>query len=43
VIDLLSTLKLPEMLTEPYLNVLRISRSLLLLVSDAQSLYQAKK
>jgi len=42
VIDLLSLLQLAELNGEPYRNVLHISRSLLLLVSDAQSLYQAE-
>lgn len=41
VIDLLNTLELAEMNCLPIPNVLRISRSLLLLISDAHSLYQA--
>lgn len=41
VIDLLSTLELAELNSSPFRNVLQISRSLLLLASDAQSLYQA--
>lgn len=41
VIDLLATLELAELNVSPMRNVLQISRSLLLLASDAHSLYQA--
>lgn len=41
VIDLLTTLELAELDNLPSRNVLQISRSLRLLASDAQSLYQA--
>ncbi|WP_157883360.1 hypothetical protein [Pseudomonas sp. ATCC 13867] len=42
VIDLPSTLRLAELNSAPFCDVLQICRSLLLLASDAQSLYQAE-
>ncbi|WP_178119597.1 hypothetical protein [Pseudomonas sp. SCB32] len=41
VIELLAVLELAELNCSPCLNLFRISRALLLLASDAQSLYQA--
>lgn len=42
-IDLLTTLELAELTALPNHNLLQLSRSLLLLASDAQSLYQANQ